>query len=553
MAASPARDAHRSPIHVDDPSSVPWSDEADVVVVGFGGAGVCAALEAVEHGASVLAVDRFQGGGATAYSGGVIYAGGTRWQREAGFDDTPGEMFKYLWAEGSAVGAETLRRFCEGSAADLEWLERHGVPHGGNAFTDKTTYPPDGYWLYYSGNEKLPAFAAVAKPAPRGHRTLVSGFGGKLHFEKLRDSALARGVRLQTHSPVTRLVVGPDGRVVGVEVNALPPELHARHSKLYAAVSPWRPFNGERAERAIAECAALEAQSAGRRLIRARRGVILASGGFVYNLEALRAQHRALAENYRYLLRLGSMGDDGSGLELGESVGGTTALMDRICVARIVAPPNVFPNGIMVNAAGRRFVAEDAYAFVVGEAVAAQPESGKAWLILEGPDFWTGLRQSLLPGKGLFLLWGAPALVNILLGGTRRGATLRDLARKCGIDPAGLERCVAEYNAAAQAKRPDPLGKFPDLQQPLERGPYFAVNFSLSNRFAPAQTFTLGGLVVDEDTGAVERPDGSLVAGLYAAGRVAVGLCSKGYMSGLSIADTVFSGRRAGRVSSRAA
>jgi 3-oxo-5alpha-steroid 4-dehydrogenase len=57
----------------------------------------------------------------------------------------------------------------------------------------------------------------------------------------------------------------------------------------------------------------------------------------------------------------------------------------------------------------------------------------------------------------------------------------------------------------------------------------------------------MGGLAVDEETGAVKRSDGSLVQGLYAAGRVAVGLCSKGYISGLSIADTVFAGRRAGR------
>jgi 3-oxo-5alpha-steroid 4-dehydrogenase len=114
----------------------------------------------------------------------------------------------------------------------------HGVPHGGNAFTDKTNFPPDGHWIYYSGNEKLPAFSSVAKPAPRGHRTLTSGFGGKLHFERLRASALARGVRLLQHSPVTRLVVDAGDRVIGVEVNALPESLWPRHTKLYRMVSP---------------------------------------------------------------------------------------------------------------------------------------------------------------------------------------------------------------------------------------------------------------------------------------------------------------------------
>ncbi len=58
---------------------------------------------------------------------------------------------------------------------------------------------------------------------------------------------------------------------------------------------------------------------------------------------------------------------------------------------------------------------------------------------------------------------------------------------------------------------------------------------------------TLGGLAVAEDTGQVRRADGTLVPGLYAAGRSAAGLCSRSYVSGLSLADCVFSGRRAGR------
>ena len=69
----------------------------------------------------------------------------------------------------------------------------------------------------------------------------------------------------------------------------------------------------------------------------------------------------------------------------------------------------------------------------------------------------------------------------------------------------------------------------------------------------PAPVLTLGGLVVDPETGQVLRADGTAVPGLYAAGRSAVGLCSRSYVSGLSIADCVFSGRRAGRHASAAA
>lgn len=79
----------RLPILIDDPVSVAWHEEADVLVVGYGGAGVCAALEAREHNAEVTAIDRFEGGGATAISGGGIYAGGARFQEVVGYQDSP--------------------------------------------------------------------------------------------------------------------------------------------------------------------------------------------------------------------------------------------------------------------------------------------------------------------------------------------------------------------------------------------------------------------------------------------------------------------------------
>jgi len=94
---------------------------------------------------------------------------------------------------------------------------------------------------------------------------------------------------------------------------------------------------------------------------------------------------------------------------------------------------------------------------------------------------------------------------------------------------------------------PDPLGKNPDYCRPLGEGPYWALNTSLSNRFAFFIFFTLGGLRIDEDTGTVVSRDGSVINGLYAAGRAAVGIASDGYISGISLADCVFSGRRAGR------
>ena len=86
-----------APLKIASADNVSWSSDADVIVVGLGGAGVAAALQSIENGLSVIAIDRFEGGGATKASGGVIYAGGgTATQKEADVEDTPENMYNYL-------------------------------------------------------------------------------------------------------------------------------------------------------------------------------------------------------------------------------------------------------------------------------------------------------------------------------------------------------------------------------------------------------------------------------------------------------------------------
>jgi succinate dehydrogenase/fumarate reductase flavoprotein subunit len=79
----------QEPIVVDRPDQFRWDDEADVVITGFGGAGVCAAIEAAERGASVIALDRFDGGGATAMSGGSTMAAGRAIKRRQDLRTAP--------------------------------------------------------------------------------------------------------------------------------------------------------------------------------------------------------------------------------------------------------------------------------------------------------------------------------------------------------------------------------------------------------------------------------------------------------------------------------
>jgi len=539
----------KPPLEIDSVDDVVWDGVADVVVVGLGGAGATAAIEAHENGANVLVLERFEGGGATAKSGGIVYAGGgTSFQQQAGIEDNPENMFAYLRQEHKdAVSEETLRRFCEESCSNIDWLVRHGVEFEGSLHRGKANYPPDDKFLYYAGNEMVPSYAANAAPAARGHRAKGTGWTGYAIFEGLRRSIDASGIDVRTHSRAVRLIVDSSGGIAGIEcLELVEPEQRARHKELYDVVDPMRPFNTERAEQAIGEATKLETVEGVRRAVRARNGVVITTGGFGYNVGMVREHMPFIAQENDKLMRLGSAGCNGSGIQLGASVGGQVSRLDRPYLGRMIAPPDALVQGLMVNSEGKRFVNEDAYNSLLGDAILAQ-SNGKCWIILDSALRWKLMKQLLPKNDGAFRPYIVPVIMNWFLGRRKKAWSLRGLARKLNMSPENLEATVRDTNAAHAAGLEDSMGKNASYLSPLGRGPYFALDTSISNKYSFSMFFTLGGLCVEEDTGIVVRDDGCLINGLYAAGRAAMGIPSDGYISGLSLADCVFSGRRAGR------
>ena len=515
--------------------------EADVIVIGFGAAGASAALEAAEAGADVLVVDRFTGGGATALSGGIVYAGGgTIQQIVAGVSDTPEAMFDYLRTEtGDAVSEDTLRAFCDGSKDLMAWLVGHGVPFDGSLCPDKTSYPTNRHYLYYSGSEL--SSAPIATPAPRGHRAVGRGTSGAVFYARLAAAVRASSVRILPQTRATELITSRDGRVTGVvcqsfsEVGGWTAVSHRVLHKLGKKPFLYAGGLGRRLHRPVAR---LEQRYARELRITARRGVIIAAGGFIAN----RAMVREHAPAYRGGLALGTVADDGSGIKLGMAAGGATRFLDRISCWRFITPPTTFLRGIVVGQKGERIGDESRYGAALGEAMVTKHDR-RGWLFLDQPlvsESWRKLRGQTL----WFQLMQA---VYLLTRARVSAATVERVAAKAGVDADGLRATVDAYNEAAASKS-DPLGKPADLLQPLITPPYSLIDLSVRPRPAyPAPMLTLGGLAVDERTGQVLRPDGTPVDGLYAVGRSAVGICSNSYVSGLSLADCVFSGRRAGR------
>lgn len=523
-----------------------WDGEADVVIVGFGAAGVCAAIEAADRGAEVLAIERFDGGGATAISGGIYYAGGgTTQQKEAGFDyDTPSAMFDYLRLETEGVVSdELLEDFCDRSVENLQWLEALGVPFEGSMAPRKTSYPTNDYYLYYSGNEAAAPYKDAAKPAPRGHRTKGRGTSGRVFFGALEKAARTRRIDVRRQTVVTSLVTDDAGVVVGIECREVDPAakmLRRMHRVLGSLNRKWNLYYRPVGRLMDAPIRRIETGHSVVRRYRARKGVVLAAGGFVFDREMLK-EH---APRYLHGTGLGTIGDDGSGIRLGESVGGATDRLERVSAWRFFNPPIAMTEGVLVNKEGERICNELLYGAKIGEYIADQTDVS-AYLIVDARMLADAKRQ--VPEQ---TLWFQRLQTTYLFSvGHEKGATVEQLARRVGIDPAGLARTIDRYNDDRRAGRPDLMEKDPAYVTPLVDGPFYAIDCSIRIQAGfPCPVLTLGGLTVDEWTGAVTAADGTPIPGLYAAGRNAVGVCSQSYVSGLSLADCVYSGRRAGAV-----
>ena len=543
-----------APQIITDPNLFKWDDQADLVIAGLGGAGIAAANEALDQGLSVIGIDKTTGGGSTAKSGGVYYAGGgTPIQKEAGIDDSPENMFNYLIQEtGDIIKESTLKKFCETSAENTQWLMDNGVKFNSSYYKKKSSYPDAGYFLYHSDNSLVPSYMENSKPAARGHRGWEEGpfrpigVGGTIYYP-LKKSALKKGLRLYTQTEARSLVITETGKVVGIKVLVLPSgkiadkhkQLMSKGDSLQMLLPPSYPgasllqFIGglflKRAEK-------IERNHRQVRYIQAKKGVCLSTGGFIFN----RAMVKEYAPKYFAGMPLGTSNDQGSGIRLGQSVGGETDHMDRVTAWRFLNPPLAFAQGMVVNQAGKRFCNEMVYGATLGDAMCENNE-GKAYLVLDAALYDEAKKQA-----SVALPFQRDMARMLMYFNSRKKSTIGDLAKVYGIPEEGLIASLEEYNQSAQNKMPCKFGKAAEDVKEL-KGPFYIMDISIDSKLAPLTTLTLGGLKVNEETGEVLNLEGKEIRGLYAAGRTAVGVCSNIYVSGLSIADCIFSGRRIGQ------
>ena len=486
-------------ISADDVTS--WSDDVDVVVIGFGIAGGCAAVSAVAAGARVLVLERAAAaGGTTSLAGGHFYlGGGTAVQEATGHPDSPEEMYKYLVAVSRQPDHEKIRAYCEGSVEHFNWLEDLGFQFERSYFPGKVVVPPGTEGLSYTGNEKVWPFCEQATPAPRGHSVPVPGElgGAAMVIDLLVKRAESLGVQVRYETGVTNLILDDDGAVVGVA---------------------WKHFT---------ETGTVKAKA-----------VVIAAGGFALNpgmvaeyTPALgrrrRTKHHGLVEPYI----LGNPNDDGLGIRMGISAGGDTKHMDEMFITAAAYPPEILLTGVIVNKEGKRFVAEDSYHSRTSAFVLEQPDQ-TAYLIVDEAH----TEMPTMP------------LIRFIDG----YETVSEMEAALGIPAGNLAATLDRYNEfAANGEDPD-FHKQPEYVEPQGNGPWAVFDLSLGR--AMYSGFTIGGLAVTVD-GEVQRADGSVIPGLYAVGASASNIAQdgKGYASGTQLGEGSFFGRRAGAHAARRA
>jgi 3-oxo-5alpha-steroid 4-dehydrogenase len=469
------------------PSNLPqkWDREADVVVVGLGGAGAAAAIEAGRAGAKVIVLERMPvAGGSTVLCGGLVYmGGGTPLQRATGFEDSIENMYKYmLAAAGQGADPDLIKIYCDNSLGLYDWLVELGVTFKKSYIPGKWAAVPTDDGLAYSGNELQANYRSVAPPAPRGHHVQGPGETGFVLWPPIKAGVEAVGAEIYYEAPAQRLVVNSEGRVVGV----------------------------------LAEVYGLE------EYIQARRGVVLCAGGYAANKEMV-AQHCPLY--LRSQFQVGTLTDDGSGIRMGQGAGADLRMMgDAFAYSGIYEFGQALVKGLLVDDKGRRFIGEDNYGTWVGKA-----------LIVRHPVSYVIVDQAI---------WDeVPELGKKYLTVAGQADSITELARASNIAPDLLENTVNFYNERASKGEDPEFLKDERYVVPLENRPFYAINYPA----AYVGFFTTGGLRIN-GRAEVLNAFGKPVPGLYAAGRNAFAVTAEQYPgSGTSVGEALIFGRIAGK------
>jgi 3-oxosteroid 1-dehydrogenase len=526
-----------------------WDEHFDVVVVGSGAGGMTASLAVAAAGGSVVLVEKAtRYGGSTALSGGGIWAPNNPTLLRRGLGDDPAEVRRYLQAiVGDRVPAARIDAYVAAAPLALEFLEKQspdlrffwcrgysdyhpeapgGRPNGRSVeakpfdkrqlganestLLETGIRGPMGLWITATDFHDLGQITrtwlgkkAFLRAGGRVATNLVwrrrMVTGGQSLVARLRKVMADKGLPLRLESPVIELVHDDDGRVAGVVVE----------------------HEGKRTR------------------IEARRGVVLATGGFDHDPEFRGKYLTGVDHDWS----MGAPTNTGDGIRLATDLGaGTDLLDDAWWMPAFPMPKNrlfplvserSMPGSIIVNQAGQRFTNESAdYVTFTHDLFRLDAADGgyiPAWFIMDEQARRRYQFASVPPRMAFPKSWFG-------VGSMHRASSIEDLAGAIDVPPDALRDTVTAFNVMARAGRDDVFHRGesaydryygdPTLTNPclneLVRPPYYAA------KVVPGDLGTKGGLTTDEHA-RVLREDGSVIEGLYATGNTSASVMGNSY------------------------
>ena len=488
--------------------------EADIVVVGAGGAGMTAAITAAGEGKSVVILEsQSMVGGNSVRATGGMNAGKTVYQDENEFGESAGvektlktAAEKYAdnetitalaktvseqWAAYQAnptgyfdsvelmeldtmIGGKGINdpalveTLCANSADAIDWLDEHGITlHNVSSFGGASV-------------------KRIHRPV-NGEGKVVSV--GSYMIPLLQENCEKAGVKMMLDTTATEILTDANGAAVGVKATGASGETVTVNAK----------------------------------------AVVLATGGFGANLDMV-VKYKPELKGF---MTTNAPGIQGQGIEMAEAIGAATVDMDQIQIhptveantAALITEGLRGDGAILINAEGKRFIDEVGTRDVVSAAEIAQTGS-YSWLVV---DQAMADNSSVIQGY-------------IKKGYTVTGATYEELGKAMGVDAAAFAETMEKWNGYVEAKNDPDFGRT-SFANPLNTAPYYAVKVTAGVHH------TMGGLKINANT-EVLNEKGEVIPGLFAAGEVTGGVHGANRLGGNAVADFTVFGRIAGAAAS---
>ena len=488
--------------------------DADVVVVGAGGAGMTAAITAAAEGKNVVILEsQSMVGGNSVRATGGMNAGKTVYQDENEFGESAGvektlktAAEKYAdnetitalaktvseqWAAYQAnptgyfdsvelmeldtmIGGkgindpELVETLCENSADAIDWLDEHGITlHNVSSFGGASV-------------------KRIHRPVNAEGKTVSVG---SYMIPLLQENCEKAGVKMMLDTTATEILTDANGAAVGVKATGASGETVTVNAK----------------------------------------AVVLASGGFGANLDMV-VKYKPELKGF---MTTNAPGIQGQGIEMAQAIGAATVDMDQIQIhptveantAALITEGLRGDGAVLINAEGKRFIDEVGTRDVVSAAEIAQTGS-YSWLVVD---------QAMVDASSVIQGY-------IKKGYTVTGATYEELGKAMGVDAAAFAETMEKWNGYVEAKNDPDFGRT-SFANPLNTAPYYAVKVTAGVHH------TMGGLKINANT-EVLNEKGEVIPGLFAAGEVTGGVHGANRLGGNAVADFTVFGRIAGAAAS---